>query len=165
MLKQANSTKDIDNAIREEERKLENLNRNISKLIRDVESKVEEKTDKAISSFSKIVFSQLDAIVKSQGRDCDNAINSAVNSIAVMIAQNYQKDVISEILALARTRQYHMEEVPMGVLETISMTENAFNGFSTNTDFANIGHKWDKVIGYGVLAVGAAVVTAGSCIV
>lgn len=162
LLKQANSTKDIDNAIREEERKLENLNRNISKLIRDVESKVEEKTDKAISSFSKIVFSQLDAIVKSQGRDCDNAINSAVNSIAVMIAQNYQKDVISEILALARTRQYHMEEVPMGVLETISMTENAFNGFSTNTDFANIGHKWDKVIGYGVLAVGAAVVTAGA---
>lgn len=165
LLKQGNSTSDIDAAIQEEEKKLKKINHNIDSLISEAEDRVEDRVKHALSQFSKTIFSQVDDIIKTQGRDCSDAVNSVVNSTAVMLMQNFQKDVMSDILSLARMRQNGMEEVPMGVLETVNMTENAFNGFSSGVDLSNVGHKFDKKIGYGVigaLTVAAVVVTAGA---
>lgn len=165
LLKQGNSTSDIDAAIQEEEKKLKKINHNIDSLISEAEDIVEDRVKHALSQFSKTIFSQVDDIIKTQGRDCSDAVNSVVNSTAVMLMQNFQKDVMSDILSLARMRQNGMEEVPMGVLETVNMTENAFNGFSSGVDLSNVGHKFDKKIGYGVigaLTVAAVVVTAGA---
>lgn len=165
LLKQGNSTSDIDAAIQEEEKKLKKINHNIDSLISEAEDRVEDRVKHALSQFSKTIFSQVDDIIKTQGRDCSDSVNSVVNSTAVMLMQNFQKDVMSDILSLARMRQNGMEEVPMGVLETVNMTENAFNGFSSGVDLSNVGHKFDKKIGYGVigaLTVAAVVVTAGA---
>lgn len=165
LLKQGNSTSDIDAAIQEEEKKLKKINCNIDSLISEAEYRVEDRVNHALSQFSKTIFSQVDDIVKTQGRDCSDSVNSVVNSTAVMLMQNFQKDVMSDILSLARMRQNGMEEVPMGVLETVNMTENAFNGFSSGVDLSNVGHEFDKKIGYGVigaLTVAAVVVTAGA---
>lgn len=165
LLKQGNSTSDIDAAIQEEEKKLKKNNHNIDSLISEAEDRVEDRVKHALSQFSKTIFSQVDDIIKTQGRDCSDSVNSVVNSTAVMLMQNFQKDVMSDILSLARMRQNGMEEVPMGVLETVNMTENAFNGFSSGVDLSNVGHKFDKKIGYGVigaLTVAAVVVTAGA---
>lgn len=165
LLKQGNSTRELDEAIEEEQSKLDKLQRNIDLLLDEAESRIEDKANRSLTQFSKSVFTQVDDIVKSQGRDCSNAVNSAVNSTAVIVMQNFQRDVLSDILSLARSRQSRMEEVPMGVLESIDMTENAFNGFSTAVNLSEAGHKLDKKIGYGVLtalAVGATIVTVGA---
>ena len=165
LLKQGNSTSDIDAAIQEEEKKLKKINHNIDSLISEAEDRVEDRVKHALSQFSKTIFSQVDDIIKTQGRDCSDSVNSVVNSTAVMLMQNFQKDVMSDILSLARMRQNGMEEVPMGVLETVNMTENAFNGFSSGVDLSNVGHKFDKKIGYGVigaLTVAAVVVAAAA---
>lgn len=165
LLKQGNSTRELDKAIEEEQLKLDKLQRNIDSLLEEAESRIEDKANRSLSQFSKTVFSQVDDIVKSQGRDCSNTVNSAVNSTAVIVMQNFQKDVMYDILSLARSRQSRIEEVPMGVLESIELTENAFNGFSSAVDLSEAGHKFDKKIGYGVLtalAVGATIVTAGA---
>lgn len=164
MLAQSNSTTEIDKAIQDEQHKLDRINRNIDSLLSETEGRIEDKAEHILSQFSKSVFTQVDNIVKAQGRDCSAAVNSAVNSTAVMLMQNFQKAVMSDILSLARTRQSKMEEVPMGILETIEMAENAFNGFSSSLDVSSTGHEWDKKIGYGAiigLAAAAVVVTAG----
>lgn len=165
LLKQGNSTRELDKAIEEEQLKLDKLQRNIDSLLDEAESRIEDKANRSLSQFSKSVFTQVDDIVKSQGRDCSNAVNSAVNSTAVIVMQNFQKDVMYDVLSLARSRQSRIEEVPMGVLESIELTENAFNGFSSAVDLSEAGHKFDKKIGYGVLtalAVGATIVTVGA---
>lgn len=165
LLKQSNSTRELDKAIEEEQTKLDKLQRNIDSLLEEAESRIEDKTNRSLSQFSKSVFTQVDEIVKAQGRDCSNAVNSAVNSTAVIVMQNFQKDVVSDILSLARSRQSRIEEVPMGVLESIELTDNVFNGFSSAVDLSEAGHKFDKKIGYGVLtalAVGATIVTVGA---
>lgn len=165
LLKQSNSSSGLDKAIEEEQRKLDKLHRNIDTLLDEAESRMEEKANRALAQFSKSVFTQVDDIVKSEGRDCSNSVNSAVNSTAVIVMQNFQKDVMYDILSLARSRQSRIEEVPMGVLESIDLTENAFNGFSTTVDLSEAGHKFDKKIGYGVLtalAVGATIITVGA---
>lgn len=165
LIKESNSQEEIEDAIEEEQRKLEKLNRNIDSLLKDAESRIKEKSNKAVSLFAKTVFSQVDDIVKAQGRDSSDSVNCAVNSAAVMIMQNYQKDVMTDILQLARSRQNRLEEVPMGVLETIDITGNSFNGFSSAVDLASVGHEWDRKIGYGVIAavaIGATIVTAGA---
>lgn len=165
LLKQGNSTKELDEAIDDEQDKLDKLNRNIDSLLSAAESRIDDKGSHAISQFSKSVFTQVDGIVKAQGRDCSDAVNAAVNSAAVIVMQNFQKDVMSDILSLARSRQGRIEEVPMGVLETIDIAENAFNGFSAGVDLSNAGHEFDKKIGYGLVAavaIGATIVTAGA---
>lgn len=165
LLKQGSSTSELDEAIEDEQKKLDHLNRNINSLISEAEDRIDDRANHAISQFSKSVFTQVDGIVKAQGRDCSDAVNSAVNSTAVIVMQNFQKDIMSDILSLARTRQNRLEEVPMGVLETINMAENAFNGFSSDVDLSNAGHEFDKKIGVGILtaiAVGATIVTAGA---
>lgn len=122
-------------------------------MISEAEDRVEDRVKHALSQFSKTIFSQVDDIIKTQGRDCSDSVNSVVNSTAVMLMQNFQKDVMSDILSLARMRQNGMEEVPMGVLETVNMTENAFNGFSSGVDLSNVGHKFDKKLGMESLAL------------
>ena len=72
---------------------------------------------------------------------------------------------MSDILSLARSRQSKLECVPMGVLETIALADNAFNGFSSSVDLSEAGHSFDKKIGYGLIAavaIGATLVTAGA---
>ena len=165
LIKQGNSTKELDDALEEEQNKLDKLNRNINSLLADAEARIDDRTNHALSQFSKSVFTQVDSIVKAQGRDCSDSLNCAVNSTAVMVMQNYQKDVISDIVSLARSRQSRIEEVPMGVLETIDMASNSFNGFSSEVDVSNIGHRFDKHIGYGLMAaiaVGATIATVGA---
>lgn len=160
LLKQGNSTDEIDDALAEEQKKLDRISRNIDLLIRDAGACIEDKSEQAVSRFSKTVFAQIDHIVKNQGRDCDAAVYSAVNSTGIMVLKNFQKDLLSDILSLARMRQSRMEEVPLNVLETINLSENAFNGFSYDVDLASMGHKYDKAIGIAVLAT-AAVATMG----
>ena len=165
LLKQGNSSQGLDKAIDEEQKKLDKLNRNIDLLLSDAENRIDEKAERAVSQFGKSVFTQIDSIVKSQGRESSAAINSAVNSTAIMVMQNFQKDTLSDILSLARSRQSRIEAVPMGVLETIEMADNSFNGFSSDIDISNAGHSWDKKIGVGILtavAIGATVITAGA---
>lgn len=165
MLAQSNSTAELDNAIQEEQHKLDKINRNIDSLLSEAEERIEDKADHTLSQFSKSVFAQVDNIVKAQGRDCSAAVNSAVNSTAVMLMQNFQKSVISDILSLARTRQSRMEEVPMSILETIDMAGNAFNGFSSSLDVSSVGHEWDKKIALVGLAAVAVLATAGGAAV
>lgn len=164
LLKQGISTSEIDNAIKDEEKRIERLKSNIDSLIKDVENRIEDKSNFAISQFSKTVFTQVDGIVKNEGRNCSNSVNSAVNSIAGMILQRFQKDVMSDILSLAYKRQNKIDGVPMGILETINIAEHTFNGFSHYVDLYSVGHEHDKKIGYGVLgtiALAATVVTFG----
>ena len=165
LLEEGSSTEDIDSAINEEQNKLEKLNRNIDSLISDVDEKIREEASHILSKFTKSIFPQVDEIVKSEGRDGGNSINLAVNSTAIMLIQSFQREVISEIVSMARSRQHRIEEVPMGILETIEIAGKSFNGFSSTVDLSNIGHKWDKSIGYsilGTLAIAGTVVTAGA---
>jgi Predicted GTPases len=158
LLAQPDSTKEIDNAINEQERKLQRFNRNIESLIRDASSRIEDKEDEAKMRFKNSIFTQVDSIVKAEGRNCDKSLCSAVNSVGVLVLDKFKKDVITAIVSLARERQSKMDAVPLNVLETIDMSDQAFNGFSYNLDMNSIGHKHDKIIGIAALSV----VTAGA---
>lgn len=156
------STEDLDQSIDLEKRKLEKLNRNINDFMSEVNALSESASNSAVTLFTENIFVQIDNIIKTQGRDCDAAVNAAVNGTGMMIIQNFQKDLLSSILSAARSRQSGENEVPVGALEAINLTDNAFNGFTYNIDLSSVGHKYDKAIGIGLLVTAASVLTAGA---
>lgn len=66
LLKQGNSTAEIDDALAEEQKRLDRISRNIDSLICDAEACAEDKSEQAVSRFSKTVFAQIDQIVKNR---------------------------------------------------------------------------------------------------
>lgn len=155
LLKQSNNVESINDSIKKEENKLKQMARNIDSLIKEIRYRVDENAEIYYNQFRKMIFTQIDDIVKNQGRDCDQAVYGAVNSCGVMIMQNYRRDIIADTLNLARQRQCSSNAIPINSLETIQLSEQAFNGFSYDISLSSVGHKWDKPIGYGILAIAA----------
>ncbi|WP_298073201.1 dynamin family protein [uncultured Bacteroides sp.] len=156
LLKQSDNVENINESIDSEKGKLKKIARNIDDLIKEVGYKVNENAETSYNQFRKLIFTQVDDIVKNQGRDCDQAVYGAVNSCGNMIMQKFQRNIIAETLELARQRQNSSNSIPINSLETIHISDQAFNGFSYNISLSSVGHKWDKVIGYTILA-GAAI--------
>ena len=164
LLKQSNNVDDINKSIQENEENLRKIGRSIDVLIHEAQDRIEENTEAYYKQFRGLVFPQLDSIVKNQGRDCDQAVYGAVNSCGTMIIQNFRRDTINDVINLAHRRQPELGDIPLNTLETISLSEQAFNGFTYNIDLASEGHKFDKIIGYGVLGTAAAILTCGAAV-
>ena len=162
LLKQSNNVEDINNSIEKEENKLKQMARNIDSLIKEIRYRVDENAEVYYNQFRKMIFTQIDDIVKNQGRDCDQAVYGAVNSCGVMIMQNYKRNMITDTLNIARQRQNTVNSIPINSLETIHISEQAFNGFSYNINLSSAGHKWDKLIGYAALTTTAVFLTCGA---
>lgn len=171
LINSASSTSKIEDQINEQQRSLRKLSGNIERLIQDASTKIAEKEDAYISQFKNDVSKKLDVILKSHGSECDNAVYTTVNTTANMLLDSYKKDIQYILVNLARERQRTLEAVPLQSLESLDLSDVAFNPFTYDMQLSSLGHKWDKAIG-GVtkvaLAVGATiavVATAGSAAV
>jgi hypothetical protein len=156
LIEHASQNTDVEKQFDEQQRKLEKISANIDRLIRDSESKIEEKSEECVQKFKNTISTRLDEIVQTQGQECDEAVYSTVNTLASLSLANYKKDIQSIIINLARDRQRSIDAVPLQSLESLDMTELTFNPFTYNMQLSQMGHEKDKMIG-GIVKVGLAV--------
>lgn len=140
---------------------LQRISRNIEKLIRDASGSIEEKGEDCIRKFRDNIFSRLDGIVQSQGRDCDGAVYTAVNSIAETAIQQYKTDIQYVLVNMARERQRTLEEVPLQSLEALDLSNVVLNSLSYNLNLSSMGHEYDRMIGNTVKVVAAVTAVVG----
>ncbi|MCF0220200.1 MAG: dynamin family protein [Muribaculaceae bacterium] len=160
LLKSVESSKDLESAIQDQTRKLKQLNANIDELIEDASTEIEKKEESAIRTFKDRASKNLDSIIQSEGRDCDQSVYASVNSVGNMVIESYRQDIQSVLVNLGRERRHTSREIPMQALETIDLSGIAFNQFTYNLDLANLGHEHDKAFGYAALAVAAVAAVA-----
>lgn len=163
LIRSSKSNLDIDEKILDLQEKLQSISRNIEKLIRDASQSIAEKGEDCKKRFSDNVFMRLDSIVKEQGRDCDEAVYTAVNMIAKTALEQYKRDVQYVLVNMARERQRTVEEVPLQVLEALDLSGVVLNNLSYNLNLSALGHQYDQLVG-GVVKTAAVVaaVWAGS---
>ena len=163
LLKNASASSNLDDEMAELDSKLRKISSNIDKLIREASDVIEEKNEEVINVFHNHVFARLDSIVQSNGADCDEAVYSAINTIASMVLNNYKSEIQSVLINMARERQSKVEAVPLQVLESLDLSSVAFNEFTYNLQLASLGHEHDKVIG-GITKVGLAVAAVAAIV-
>jgi len=161
LLQSAKSDSTIDEKIHVVQENLQRISRNIEKLIRDASGSIEEKGEDCIRKFRDNIFSRLDGIVQSQGRDCDGAIYTAVNSIAETAIQQYKTDIQYVLVNMARERQRTLEEVPLQSLEALDLSNVVLNSLSYNLNLSSMGHEYDRMIGNTVKVVAAVTAVVG----
>lgn len=152
------SPENLEAEVDKQESKLENLYKNIDKLIRDSENILDEKSKDYTKNFNNKVSNKLETIVKEQGRYIDQEVYAAVNIIAKQTTDILRKDIQHTLSELAKKRKNSLENVPLQFLESMDLSMLSLPEFSYDINLSEIGHQHDKKIGYAVLA--AAAVTA-----
>lgn len=158
LIKSTESPDNLELEVDKQESKLENLYKNIDKLIKDSENILDEKSKDCIRIFSSKVYNKLETIVKEQGRYIDQEVYAAVNITAKQTTDILRKDIQNTLSELAKKRKSSLENVPLQFLESIDLSMLSLPEFSYDINLSEIGHQYDKQIGYAVIA--AAVVTA-----
>lgn len=156
LLSNLSSNSSLDSIIDEQEFKLKKINDNIDRLIKDADNKIADKAHDCKKTFENQVSDKLETIIANSGRDCDNAVYSTVNQISQIVLNNYGKDIQSILYNLAKDRQSKLDAVPLQILENLDVLDKTQFTFSYNMDLSNLGHKYDKIIGYGIIAAAAA---------
>lgn len=156
LIKNSSSSSNLDQNIEEQKRSLDKINNNINKLIHDASQKINEKGEECCRTFKDTIFVRLDSIVQTQGRECDEAVYSGVNTLANITLTNFKKDIQSIIVNLARDRQKSLEAVPLQTLDSLDMSDLTFNPFTYNLQLSQMGHQNDQVF-CGIAKVGLAV--------
>lgn len=157
LLSNLSSSSSLEDLIDDLDFQLTKINGNIDKLIRDASTKIEDKGYECKKTFENQVSDKLERIVASQNRDnCSNDVYSAVNQTSNLVLINYSKDIQSILYNLARDRKSKIEAVPLQCLENLDLSDiNQFE-FNEIGDLSELGHQWDKTIGYVAIAAATA---------
>ncbi len=157
LLANLTSTSSLEGIIDDLDFQLEKINTNIDKLIRDASNKIEDKGRECKKTFESQVADKLERIVASQNRDnCSNDVYYTVNQTSKLVLANYGKDIQSLLYNLARDRKSKIDAVPLQCLENLDLSNiNQFE-FNEIGDLSELGHQWDKVIGYTAAAAAVA---------
>lgn len=156
LLKNISSETKLDDVINELHDKLSKINRNIDQLIKDADKRIDEKSYDCKKVFEDKVSSRLDSIIATKGRDCDQDVHSAVNTVSGLVLSNYGKDIQSILYNLAKDRQSRLEAVPLQALERLDTSGVSEFDFSYDMNLSSLGHKYDKILGYAAVAAVAA---------
>lgn len=155
----------LDDAIKEQQLRLNKIKRQISLLIESIAQELQTIQRTVSRRFEDKIFERLDAIVASKSNNYDSEAISAINNISSLLMSEYRSDVLD--LFNSKTREVLGEDsgITIESLQTIDLSQLSINGLSYNVNLNDAGHELDKKIATGlkVAAVAAAVVvTAGA---
>ena len=104
--KNVDSSNDLESAIQDQTRKLKELHTNTDARIEDASCEIEKKEEAAIRIFKDRVLKNLDTIIQSEGRDCDQSVYASVNSVGNMVIELYRQEIQSVLVKLGRDRRH-----------------------------------------------------------
>jgi small GTP-binding protein len=168
LIANASSDTSIEDKLKEQQRKLDGLNRNIDKLLQNSSNRVEEILDNSSGQFRNIIENKLDAIVVSNTDNYDTLAKNAVNNTADLIFKRSKNEIVTAIMKLAHERKGTSEEVDFISLEKFDLDELPFGDLNYALDLTTMGHAYDKTFATGLkilaaaAAVAAIVYTAGA---
>ena len=164
LMSASSSDKETDEAIHEQQYKLDKLNRNIDRLISDLRSDINDIETSISREFEDKVFDSLDAIVAGNSNDFDSEAISTINSLSSLLFSDYKVQVQKRLREKAESRSQSDDAVNLRSISELDMSSYAINGLSYNLNLNTIGHEKDGAIANGlkVAAAVAAVATVAS---
>lgn len=158
------SDSNIDEAIREQQLKLNKIKRQISSLADSISSDLNDVQRQVSRRFEDVIFERLDTIVAGNSNNYDAEAISAINNLSSLLFNDYKTNVVELLSAKAKEQSRNDKEISLDGLEDLDLSQHKISELSYNLNLNEVGHGLDKKIANGlkVAAIATAVVvTAG----
>lgn len=155
LMNASNSDKDLDEAIRRCQYELEKINRNIDRLTESMSDAIEDLERSTSRKFEDAIFFKLNSLVTGKSSNFDGEAISMINSTSSLLINEYKTGVQRILCDKARSQKGSDNEVYLGSIGNLDMSEIQMSGLSYNLDLNMMGHEYDGWIKTGVIAVAA----------
>lgn len=165
LLNSSESDSSIEDAIREQQLKLNKIKRQISTLVESISSDLNCIQREVSRKFEDKVFERLDSIVAGKSENYDSEAISAINNTSSLLLNEYKNRVADLLGDKVKEQSRKDGSVSIDGIQSIDLSQLSITGLSYNLNLNEAGHGLDKSIATGlkVAAVAAAVVvTAGA---
>lgn len=165
LLNSSESDSSIEEAIREQQIKLNKIKRQISVLIDSISADLNGIQREVSRKFEDKIFERLDSIVAGKSDNYDSEAVSAINNTSSLLLSEYKNRVIDLLGSKVNEQSRKDSSVSIDGIQSLDLSQLSITGLSYNLNLNEAGHGLDKSIATGlkVAAVAAAVVvTAGA---
>lgn len=145
LLKQPNSTEELEKELSGHQRQAEDVEREIKHLISSVKYSVDDVSDEISRSYQDKLFQRLDALIN-QGNnnqsDLNAEANTIINSASLQVMAEYRRLITQELTEQAtKGSPFIQSAVTRLDISGLEAPEQ-----SINIDLGGMGHKYDKAI-------------------
>lgn len=162
LLDSSKSDSSINDAIREQELKLNRIKRQISALLDSISSDLEDIQRSVSRQFEDKIFERLDSIVAGKSSDYDSEAISVINNTSSLLLNEFKNQIMD---LLGNKVRESNGAVSADRLLSIDMSQLAIAGLSYNINLNAAGHEYDRAISTGLkiaAVTGAVFATAGA---
>lgn len=165
LLNSSESDSAIEEAIREQQLKVNKIKRQISALVDSISADLNGIQREVSRKFEDKIFDRLDSIVAGKSDNYDSEAISAINNTSSLLLSEYKNRVLDLLGSKVNEQSLKDGFVSIDGIQTLDLSQLSISGLSYNLNLNEVGHGLDKSIATGlkVAAVAAAVVvTAGA---
>ena len=165
LLNSSESGSAIEEAIREQQLKVNKIKRQISALVDSISADLNGIQREVSRKFEDKIFDRLDSIVAGKSDNYDSEAISAINNTSSLLLSEYKNRVLDLLGSKVNEQTRKDDFVSIDGIQALDLSQLSISGLSYNLNLNEVGHGLDKSIATGlkVAAVAAAVVvTAGA---
>lgn len=156
ILSVTNNDANLDNAIVEQQHKLNKLKRNIDRLIGDVQTELEDISRNISRTFEDRTFDSLDSLAAGKSSDFDSEAVSIVNSTSSLLVNEFKERLQEVLRDKASQRRGSEDAVSLSSLESLDLSDIKITGLQYNLNLNVMGHEYDGLIASGIKVAGTA---------
>lgn len=165
LLNSSESDSSIEEAIREQQLKVNKIKRQISALVDSISADLNGIQREVSRKFEDKIFERLDSIVAGKSENYDSEAISAINNTSSLLLSEYKNRVLDLLETKVNEQTRKDGSVSIAGIQSLDLSQLSISGLSYNLNLNEVGHGLDKSIATGlkVAAVATAVVvTAGA---
>lgn len=156
ILSVSNDDANLDNAIVDQQHKLNKLKRNIDRLIGDVQTELEDISRNISRTFEDRIFDSLDSLAAGKSSDFDSEAVSIVNSTSSLLVNEFKERLQDVLRDKASQRSGSEDAVSLSSLESLDFSGIKIAGLQYNLNLNAMGHEYDGLIASGIKVAGTA---------
>lgn len=160
LLQVPSDDKELDMAIRKQEHELNVLNRNIDRLVSDVESDIQGLERDITRKFEDIISGRLDSLVAGKSNNFDAEAISVINNTSSLLLEEYRNSIKNIFRDKIKNSNTSNEGLSVTSLSDLDLSSLSITGLEYNLDLNILGHQYDGYISSGVKVVAAAATVA-----
>ena len=145
LLKQPNSTEELEKKLSGHQRQAEDVEREIKHLISSVKYSVDDVSDEISRSYQDKLFQRLDALIN-QGNNNQNDLNAEastiINSASLQVMAEYRRLITQKLTEQAAKGSPFIQSA----VTRLDISGLEAHEQSINIDLGGMGHKYDKAI-------------------
>lgn len=160
LLQVPSDDKELDIAVRKQEHELNVLNRNIDRLVSDVESDIQDLERDITRKFEDIISGRLDSLVAGKSNNFDAEAISVINNTSSLLLEEYRNSIKNIFRDKIKNSNTSNEGLSVTSLSDLDLSSLSITGLEYNLDLNILGHQYDGYISSGVKVVAAAATVA-----